>query len=270
MSKIDKKNRFYYDSSFLGSSSGRSLRILSEYYGPLQRLERNNISETIVFFGSARIPSKKDAELALQNHSDKKDLQTISKLKMDVKMSRYYEEARELANKFTVWSKSLKDSKHRYIICSGGGPGIMEAANRGASEANGVNVGLTISLPFESSENEWISDDLSMKFHYFFMRKFWFLYLAKGLVVWPGGFGTLDELMELLTLIQTRKIKKPLPIVLYGKEFWENVVNWDYLVKAGTISAEDLDLFHISDEINDTFDYVTNFIESNELKGPNF
>ena len=146
----------------------------------------------------------------------------------------------------------------------------MEAANRGASEANGVNVGLTISLPFESSENEWISDDLSMKFHYFFMRKFWFLYLAKGLIVWPGGFGTLDELMELLTLIQTKKIKKPLPIVLYGKEFWENVINWDYLVKAGTISAEDLDLFHISDEINDTFDYVTNFIESNELKGPNF
>ena len=270
MSKIDKKNRFYYDSNFLGSTEGRSLRILSEYYGPLQKLERNNVSETIVFFGSARIPSEEEAKEALENHSNESDFQTIAKLKMDLEMSRYYEEARSLANKFTSWSKNLKDSKHRYIICSGGGPGIMEAANRGASEANGINVGLTISLPFEASENEWISDDLNLKFHYFFMRKFWFLYLAKGLIVWPGGFGTLDELMELLTLIQTRKIKKPLPIVLYGKEFWENVINWDYLVEVGTISPEDLDLFHISDDVNDTFDYVTNFIESNQLKGPNF
>ena len=270
MSKIDKKDRFYYDSNFLGSPSGRSLRILSEYYGPLQRLERNKISDTIVFFGSARILSKEDAQQALDNHSDKKDFQTLAKLKMDLKMSRYYEEARLLAKKITAWSKNLKDKKHRYIICSGGGPGIMEAANQGASEADGVNVGLTISLPLESSGNKWISDDLSMKFHYFFMRKFWFLYLAKGLIVWPGGFGTLDELMELLTLIQTQKIKKRLPIVLYGKEFWEKVVNWDYLVEIGTISPEDLDLFHISDEIDDTFNYITNFIESNELKGPNF
>jgi len=270
MSKIDKKNRFYYDSNFLGSAEGRSLRILSEYYGPLQKLQRHNVSETIVFFGSARIPSKEEAKNALENHSDESDFQTIAKLKMDLKMSRYYEEARSLAYKFTSWSKNLKDSKHRYIICSGGGPGIMEAANRGASEANGINVGLTISLPFETSENEWISDDLNLKFHYFFMRKFWFLYLAKGLIVWPGGFGTLDELMELLTLIQTQKIKKPLPIVLYGKEFWDNIINWDYLVEVGTISPEDLDLFHISDDVNDTLDYVTNFIESNQLKGPNF
>ena len=270
MSKIDKKNRFYYDSNFLGSSSGRSLRILSEYYGPLQRLDKNNVSETIVFFGSARIPSEQEAKKALKEHSNSNDMHTLAKLKMDLKMSKYYEEARSLANKFTTWSKNLKDSKHRYIICSGGGPGIMEAANRGASEANGLNVGLTISLPFEASENEWISNDLNLKFHYFFMRKFWFLYLAKGCIVWPGGFGTLDELMELLTLIQTQKIKKPLPIVLYGKQFWENVINWDYLVEVGTISPEDLDLFHISDDVNDTFEYVTNFIESNELKGPNF
>ena len=270
MSKIDKKDRFYYDSNFLGSSSGRSLRILSEYYGPLQRLDRNNISETIVFFGSARILSKKEAEDNLKNYSKQKNTQQIAKLKMDLKMSRYYEDARLLAKQFTIWSKNLKDKKHRYIICSGGGPGIMEAANRGASEADGINVGLTISLPFESSDNQWISDDLNMKFHYFFMRKFWFLYLAKGLIVWPGGFGTLDELMELLTLIQTQKIKKRLPIVLYGKEFWENVVNWNYLVDAGTISPEDLDLFYISDDVQDTFDYVTNFIDSNKLKGPNF
>jgi len=146
----------------------------------------------------------------------------------------------------------------------------MEASNRGASEAGGVNVGLTISLPYESSGNKWISDDLDLKFHYFFMRKFWFLYQAKALIVWPGGFGTLDELMELLTLIQTKKIRKRLPIVLYGKEFWQKVINWNYLMEIGVISAEDLELFHISDDIGDTYKYVTNFIEKQQLKGPNF
>ena len=215
MSKIDDKDRFYYDKDFLASPSGRSVRILSEYYGPLQRLQRNKISDTIVFFGSARTLSKEDAEEALKNTPKNADQQTIKRLKMNLKMSRYYEDARLLAGKFTKWSKSLKGTNHRYIICSGGGPGIMEASNRGASEEGGINVGLTISLPFESSGNKWISDDLSMKFHYFFMRKFWFLYLAKALIVWPGGFGTLDEVMELLTLIQTEKIKKRLPIVLY-------------------------------------------------------
>ena len=270
MTKIIDKERFYYNPDFLGSSSGRSVRILSEYYGPFQRMQRNRISDTIVFFGSARILAREDAQDALDNAPKDSDKQSLKRLKMGLKMSRYYEDARILAGKFTKWSKSLKGTKHRYIICSGGGPGIMEASNRGASEAGGVNVGLTISLPNESSGNKWISDDLDMKFHYFFMRKFWFLYLAKALIVWPGGFGTLDELMELLTLIQTEKIKKRLPIVLYGKEFWEKVVNWDYLVDIGTISPEDLDLFHISDDINDTFNYVTKFIEKNQLKGPNF
>ena len=270
MSKIDVKDRFYYDSNFLGSASGRSVRILSEYYGPLQKLQRNRISDTIVFFGSARTMPRKDAQKALENAPKDTNVQIIKRLKMDLKMSQYYEDARILAGKFTKWSKGLKGTKHRYIICSGGGPGIMEASNRGASEAGGINVGLTISLPYESSGNKWISDDLSMKFHYFFMRKFWFLYLAKALIVWPGGFGTLDELMELLTLIQTEKIKKRLPIVLYGKEFWEKVVNWDYLVDIGTISPEDLNLFHISNDIDDTFKYVTGFIMENQLKGPNF
>ena len=172
MSKIDKKDRFYFNRDFLGSASGRSIRILSEYYGPLQRLERNNISDTIVFFGSARTLSREDAEKALSNAPKNADQKLIARMKMDLKMSRYYEDARELAKKLTKWSKGLKGTKHRYIICSGGGPGIMEASNRGASEAGGVNVGLTISLPFESSGNKWISDDLDMKFHYFFMRKF--------------------------------------------------------------------------------------------------
>ena len=175
MSKIDDKDRFYYDKDFLASPSGRSVRILSEYYGPLQRLQRNKISDTIVFFGSARTLSQEDAEEALKNTPKNADQQTIKRLKMDLKMSRYYEDARLLAGKFTKWSKGLKGSNHRYIICSGGGPGIMEASNRGASDEGGINVGLTISLPYESSGNKWISDDLRMKFHYFFMRKFWFL-----------------------------------------------------------------------------------------------
>ncbi len=270
MTKIIDKDRFYYNPEFLGSASGRSVRILSEYYGPLQRMQRKRISDTIVFFGSARILAREVAQDALDNAPKDSDKQSLKRLKMDLKMSRYYEDARTLAGKFTKWSKGLKGTKHRYIICSGGGPGIMEASNRGAAEAGGINVGLTISLPNEASGNEWITNDLDMKFHYFFMRKFWFLYLAKALVVWPGGFGTLDELMECLTLIQTQKIKKRLPIVLYGKEFWENVVNWDYLVDVGTISKEDLNLFHISDDINDTYQYVTNFIEKYQLIGPNF
>ena len=270
MAKIDEKDRFYYSKDFLASPSGRSVRILSEYYGPYQRLQRNKISDTIVFFGSARTKSRDDAEKALANLPSNADKKILRRCKIDLKMSRYYEETRELASKFTLWSKNLKESKHRYIVCSGGGPGIMEASNRGASEAGGINIGFTISLPHEVSGNKWISSDLSMKFHYFFMRKFWFLYLAKALIVLPGGFGTLDELMELLTLLQTEKIKKRLPIVLHGKEFWEKVVNWEYLVEIGTISPEDLDLFHISDNVENTYKYVTDFISENELKGPNF
>ena len=270
MSKNIDTDRFYYNPEFLGSPQGRALRILSEYYGPLQHLQRNRIADTIVFFGSARIKSKDDAQEALDSAPKNTGKQALKKLKNDLKMSRYYEDARALAGKFTKWSKSLKGTKRRFIICSGGGPGIMEASNRGASETGGVNVGLTISLPHESSGNKWISDDLDLKFHYFFMRKFWFLYQAKALIVWPGGFGTLDELMELLTLIQTKKIRKRLPIVLYGKEFWQKVINWNYLTEIGVISAEDLELFHISDDIGDTYKYVTNFIEKQQLKGPNF
>ena len=185
-------------------------------------------------------------------------------------MSHYYESARKLSYKLTSWSKNLKGKKARYIITSGGGGGIMEAANRGAKEADGISMGLTISLPHEVSGNAWISKDLDLKFHYFFMRKFWFIYLAKALIVWPGGFGTLEELMELLTLIQTQKLSKRVPIVLFGNEFWNKVINWDYLVEVGTISAEDLKLFHFSDTVDDAFQYITSFIEKNQLKGPNF
>ena len=269
MSKKDK-DRFYYDKEFLGSPDARSVRILSEYYGPLQRIKRNGIQDFLVFFGSARIQSKEQAQTNLDSAS--KDISTseLDDLKSNLEMSQYYEDARKLSYKMTKWSQKLNHKKKRFVVTSGGGPGIMEAANRGATEAGGSAIGLSISLPYESSGNEWISDDLEIHFHYFFMRKFWFIYLAKALVVWPGGFGTLDEVMELLTLIQTKKIKKRLPIVLYGTEFWNSVVNWDYLVDCGTISKEDLDLFIITDSIDESYNYIVKYINEYKLKGPNF
>ena len=270
MAKDNKKNRFYFNKDFLGSPQGRSIRILSEYYGPLQKINENKIYDTIVFFGSARIKSREKAELALKQLTKSVSNKEKKRIQKDLEMSRFYEDARELANRLTIWSKNLKSKKSRYIITSGGGGGIMEATNRGAKEAGGISMGLTISLPFETSSNIYISDDLDLKFHYFFMRKFWFIYLAKALVVWPGGFGTLDELMELLTLIQTKKIKKRLPIVLYGSEFWNSVVNWDYLIECGTISEEDLKLFFISDSVEDAYNYIVRYIEEYKLKGPNF
>ena len=265
-----EKNRFYFNKEFLASPEGRSVRILSEYYGPFKSIKENKIFDTIVFFGSARIKSEKEAKTIFANMSSSATQLEIKRAKKDIEMSRYYEDARKLAKKFTEWSKGLNSKKSRYIITSGGGGGIMEAANRGAKEANGISVGLTISLPFEQTSNKFITENLDLKFHYFFMRKFWFIYLSKGLIIWPGGFGTLDELMELLTLIQTKKIKKKLPIVLYGSEFWDNVVNWDYLVDCGTISQSDLDLFHISDDVDDAFNFTVKYIEKYNLKGPNF
>ena len=270
MATDNKKNRFYFNKDFLGSPQGRSVRILSEYYGPLQKINNNKIYDTIVFFGSARIKNKIEAEKILKELDNSASDQQKNRAKKDLEMSKYYEDARNLSNKLTRWSKSLKSKKSRYIITSGGGGGIMEAANRGAKEAGGISMGLTISLPFEATSNEYVPKELDLKFHYFFMRKFWFIYLAKALVVWPGGFGTLDEVMELLTLIQTKKIKKRLPIVLYGTEFWNSVVNWDYLVDCGTISEEDLDLFIITDSVDESYDYIVKYINEYKLKGPNF
>ena len=270
MATDNKKNRFYFNKDFLGSPQGRSVRILSEYYGPLQKINNNKIYDTIVFFGSARIKNKIEAEKVLKKLDNSASEKQKNRAKKDLEMSKYYEDARELAYRFTNWSKNLKSKKSRYIITSGGGGGIMEAANRGAKEAGGISMGLTISLPFEATSNEYLPKELDLKFHYFFMRKFWFIYLAKALVVWPGGFGTLDEVMELLTLIQTKKIKKRLPIVLYGTEFWNSVVNWDYLVDCGTISEEDLDLFIITDSVDESYDYIVKYINEYKLKGPNF
>ena len=266
----ENKDRFYYNKEFLGSPDGRSVRLLSEYYGPFQRFKRNNIQDTVVFFGSARLKSKEDATAALNNAPKNISKKKKKILETDLDMSFYYESARELSYKMTKWSKKLKYKKKRFIVTSGGGPGIMEAANRGATEAKGLAVGLSISLPFEKSGNEWISDDLEINFHYFFMRKFWFLYLAKAMVVWPGGVGTLDEVMEALTLIQTKKLRKKIPIVLFDSHFWNKVVNWDFLVKKGVISKSDLDLFHISDSVDDAYKYLTKKIRATHLSGPNF
>jgi len=268
--KDNHKDRFYYDTDFLGSPDGRSIRILAEYFGPLQRFRKNKIADTIVFFGSARIQSREEAEETLKKADKNISEKKLKMLNRNLEMSQYYEDARELAFRLTKWSMGLTEKKRRFIISSGGGPGIMEAANRGASEANGLAVGLNITLPFEQSGNQWISKELSFYFHYFFMRKFWFLYLAKALVVFPGGFGTLDEFMEVLTLIQTAKLRKRVPVVIYDGNFWKKVVNFDYLVEMGTISEEDMDLFHFSDSIDDAFNYLTKEIVKAHLKGKNF
>jgi uncharacterized protein (TIGR00730 family) len=175
-------------------------------------------------------------------------------------MSVYYEAARELARRLTEWSKQLNDEERRFVVCTGGGPGIMEAANRGASAARGLNVGLTISIPLEEFDNRFVTRELSFHFHYFFMRKFWFAYLAKAVIVFPGGFGTLDELFEVLTLLQTRKMRKHLPVVLFGSEYWHEVINFDALIRHGMIDATDVRLFHVTDSVDDAFDYLTDHL----------
>ena len=220
-----KNNRLvaYKNEAFLDSPAARSLRILSEYLEPLDHFRREKIRDTIVFFGSARITE-------------------------DGPLGNYYHDARTLARLITEWSDRLPDSTCRFVVCSGGGPGIMEAANRGASDVNGKTIGLNIGLPFEQFPNAYITPELSFEFHYFFMRKFWFSYLAKAMVVFPGGYGSMDELMEVLTLVQTKKLNKKIIIVLYGSKFWKEVINFDALVKYGTIAPEDVNLFEFADD----------------------
>ncbi|MBM3811672.1 MAG: TIGR00730 family Rossman fold protein [Acidimicrobiia bacterium] len=213
----------YRNEEFLNGRDGRSIRILSEYLQPLSHFREAMVHDTVVFFGSARTEE-------------------------DGPMGRYYLEARELARRVTEWSDSLTDAQRRFVVTTGGGPGIMEAANRGAIDAGGKTIGLNIGLPFEQEPNPYITPELCFEFHYFFMRKFWFAYLAKALVVFPGGFGTLDELSELLTLAQTRKLEKRIVIILYGSSFWKEVLNFEALVKYGMISKEDLDLFEYADD----------------------
>src|SRR5579863_9965474 len=218
----------YRNSEFLDTPDARALRILSEYLYPLSRFRKQRVRDTIVFFGSARTFESSAS-------------------------GRYYDEARELARRVTEWTLSLHEPARRFVVCSGGGPGIMEAANRGAQDAGGQTIGLNIGLPFEQRPNPFITPELGFEFHYFFMRKFWFAYLAKALVVFPGGFGTLDELMEILTLAQTQKLEKKMVVVLYGTSFWKEVLNFEALVRYGMISEQDLELFQFADDVDMAF-----------------
>jgi uncharacterized protein (TIGR00730 family) len=256
----------YQNEDFLNAPAARPLRILSEYLEPEARFRHYNIEDTIIFFGSARILSRQEAEeKAARAKQGEGDLAVAER---DLELSVYYEATRELAKRLTDWSKGLTDGNRRFVVCSGGGPGIMEAANRGASEAKGINVGLNISLPFEQIDNPHISRELCFEFHYFFMRKYWFTYLAKAVVVMPGGFGTLDELFETLTLIQTEKIRKRMPIVLFGKDYWSKVFNLEALVDYGTISPEDVDLCFQTDSVDEAFDYLVQELSTYALKHP--
>jgi uncharacterized protein (TIGR00730 family) len=256
----------YRNIDFLKSSDARGLRILAEYMEPESRFNQYRIDDTIVFFGSARIRSREEAEAMLAEAKAGKG--DVAEAELKLEMSRYYEDTRDLAGRLTEWSKALPDKDRRFVVCSGGGPGIMEAANRGASEAKGLNVGLTISLPFEEGDNPHISRELNFVFHYFFMRKFWFAYLAKAVVVMPGGFGTLDELFELLTLVQTGKIRKHMPIVLYGSHYWSEVINVKALERYGTISPGDLDLMFRTDSVDEAYDYITEQLTSYAIDTP--
>src|SRR5579885_820147 len=219
----NRRSPAYLNEKFLNSPDARALRILAEFLEPLAHFRREKVRDTVVFFGSARISE-------------------------DGPMARYYHEARELARMLTEWADQFTNSTYRFVVCTGGGPGIMEAANRGASEAKGKTIGLNIGLPFEQLPNPYITPELSFEFHYFFMRKFWFAYLAKALVIFPGGFGTMDELFEILTLAQTRKLESRIVIVLYGSKYWKEVLNFEALARYGAISTDDLQLFQYADD----------------------
>jgi hypothetical protein len=256
----------YRNEQFLNSRDGRALRILAEYLEPASRFERLGVKDTIVFFGSARTQTPEAAVARLaETEAAGGDVEAARR---QVEMARYYAATRELAHRLTQWSKELEGQDRRFVVCTGGGPGIMAAANQGASEAKGVNVGLGISLPGIEPPNAFITRSLAFEFHYFFMRKFWFLYLAKAIVVMPGGFGTMDEFFEVITLIQTFKVKKRMPMVLFGTRFWDEVINFDALVKWGVISAEDLKLFRRTDSVDEAYDFITRELAEHGIHQP--
>jgi uncharacterized protein (TIGR00730 family) len=256
----------YNNESFLNSRDARALRILAEYLEPDSRFSHYRIDDTIVFMGSARTLSREQAERELERA--KREGGDAQRAEMQLHMSQYYEASRELARRLTEWSKQLDPEERRFVVCTGGGPGIMEAANRGASEARGMNVGLTISIPKEEFDNRYVTRELSFHFHYFFMRKFWFAYLAKAVIVFPGGFGTLDELFELLTLQQTHKMRKHMPVVLFGTRYWDEVINFDALVKHGNIDAPDVNLVYRTDSVDAAYEYITKQLSEYSLKEP--
>ncbi len=277
----------YENPGFLNSPDGRLIRIVSEYLEPLARFRREQIQDTVVFFGSARFRGREETDHALEllentgstqaapSHEQPASAPVIAagqatelqrkRAVAAVEMARYYEDARRLAQMLTTWSMKIPSRRHRFVVTSGGGPGIMEAANRGAHEAGGKTIGLNIRLPFEQSPNPYITPGLNFEFHYFFMRKLWFAYLSKALVVFPGGFGTLDEMFEILTLAQTQKLAKKITVVIYGSEYWKRVFNLDVLVDTGAISPKDIDLFQFADTPEQAFEMLRQGLTENYL-----
>jgi uncharacterized protein (TIGR00730 family) len=262
----------YQNEPFLNSPDGRILRILSEYSEPLSRFRREQIQDTVVFFGSARFHDRESAQATL------KEIQTgakaggentdgLKRARAAVEMSRYYEDARKLASMLTKWAIDIPARRRRFVVTTGGGPGIMEAANRGAKEAGGKTIGLNINLPFEQFPNPYITPSLNFEFHYFFMRKFWFAYLAKALVIFPGGFGTFDELFEILTLAQTDKLAKKILVVIYGSEYWKKLINFQAMIDSGTINAADLQLFQMVDSPEEGFEFLRDGLTKHHLAG---
>jgi len=265
----------------LASTPARPLRILAEYLHPLVQLKREGIGDTIVMFGSARIESQETAQARCTRlKREKTSTMSAAKLakhraavrhaKSLLEMSRYYEEARQLSHKITAWALTLGPRPRRFVVCSGGGPGIMEAANRGATEAGGKSIGLSIELPHEQFDNSYISPELSFNFHYFFMRKLWFAQIAKALIVFPGGFGTMDELWEMLTLLQTKKLPKHNLILIYGRKYWNEVLNWKAMVRWGTINEEEYELLQFADTVDEAFDRIRAGLEKYHMEGDAF
>jgi uncharacterized protein (TIGR00730 family) len=253
----------YNNQPFIASPDGRILRLLSEYIEPLSRFRREQIQDTVVFFGSARFISRTAAQNRLMDVEGKsahlgaaQHVMNRKRAQAAIDMARYYEDARRLAYLLTEWSIQIPAKRRRFVVTTGGGPGIMEAANLGAHQAGGKTIGMNINLPFEQYPNPYITPSLNFEFHYFFMRKFWFAYLAKALVIFPGGFGTLDELFEILTLAQTEKLAKKILVVIYGSEYWKKIVNFDAMADAGVISPEDLDLFQMADSPEESFEFL--------------
>ncbi len=265
----------YRNQAFLNSPDGRILRILSEYQEPLSRFRREQIQDTVVFFGSARFSGHAEAKKSLTAIEKNEAKAPLHQQELQVKravaavdMAQYYEDARRLAFLLTKWSSQIPARRHRFVVTTGGGPGIMEAANLGAHEAGGKTIGLNIHLPFEQDPNPYITPSLNFEFHYFFMRKFWFAYLSKALVIFPGGFGTMDELFEILTLAQTDKLAKKILVVIYGSKYWNRIINFQAFVDAGSIAPEDLDLFKIVDSPEDAFAFLREGLTAYHLEQP--
>lgn len=263
MTKTKKAQKAYNNLDFLNSSQARPLRILSEFYEPHYRFINHEVESTIVFFGSARIKSKDEAKDALKKIAENAEKspsaereQQLASARLQLRLSKYYEDAVELSRLLTVWSKDGNSGQQSHYVCSGGGPGIMEAANKGAQIGGGRSIGLNISLPMEQYPNPYIPDEFMFEFHYFFMRKYWFVYLAKALVIFPGGYGTLDELMEVLTLIQTKKVRKKMPVIIFGQDYWRDIIDFDAMARWGTISWEDLDLFKYVNSAEEAFELL--------------